>query len=57
MSITIIVAQKEATTIEAVQELPTTIDIAIAPVQLNLDIDETSSVDVISYEEKVNYGG
>ena len=57
MSITIIVAQKEATTIEVVQELPTTIDIAIAPVQLNLDIDETSSVDVISFEEKVNYGG
>ena len=57
MSITIIVAQKEATTIAVAQELPTTIDIAIAPVQLNLDIDETSSVDVISYEEKVNYGG
>jgi len=56
MSITIVVAQKEETTITVAQELPTTITIETGPVQLNLDIDETSSVDAVSVEGIVNHG-
>ena len=56
MSITIIVAQKEATTIAVAQELPTVITIAADIVKENLDIDETSSIDVLSYEEIPSYG-
>ena len=56
MSITVIVAQQQSTTISVAQELPTVIEIETGPVQLNLDIDETSSIDILSYEEIPSYG-
>ena len=56
MSITVIVAQQQSTTISVAQELPTVIEIETGPVQLNLDIDETSSVDVVSVKEIPSYG-